>query len=305
MQKAFINKMYDIAGERREIVLLTADNGTDFDILFARAYPGQYYNMGIAEENMVAVAAGMALCGKIPFVCSSGAFLAYRAFEFIRNDICFQNQNVKIIALGSGMSISALGPTHHTTEDFGALRTLPNLRLLSLASPMEVDKAIDYALHYNGPVYLRMGMNAKDEWHKDEAFSLEKINILKEGGDAVIFVTGGVVKAALEAAYALKSSLDVCVAEVISIKPLDEKGILELARHRKYIFSMEDHNVINGLGTGIADVLNQYDCARRVVKLGLNDCFADGFGSQEALLEHNGLGTEALARRIRKEVCGE
>lgn len=137
MQKAYMSALCEIAGEDRNVLSLLADSGTGYDELFRRYFPEQMLDFGIAEENMVSAAAGLAMCGKIPFVYTAGAFLAYRSLEFIRDDICFQNLNVKIIGMGAGLSWSTLGVTHHTTEDLGALRSLPNLTVFSPACPRE------------------------------------------------------------------------------------------------------------------------------------------------------------------------
>jgi transketolase len=304
MQRAFINCIYDLAEKNPNVVFLTADNGTDFDSLFSRAFPDQYYNLGIAEENLVAVAAGMAMCGKIPFICSAGAFLAYRAYEFIRNDLCFQEQNVKIVALGSGLSISALGPTHHTTEDISALKAIPGLRILSIASPLEVEAAMEYAMLRKGPVYLRLGMNATKEYHHKVAeINLEGINVLRQGKDALIFATGDVVAEALSAGEMLaQDGIDLEVDELISLKPLNKEEIIAKCRDRKFIFTVEEHNVLGGLGESLASALNEAGMASIVHKIGLNDRFAQGFGSQRELQEHNGLDAAHICQRIVKEM---
>ena len=304
MQRAFINCIYDLAEKNPNVVFLTADNGTDFDSFFARAFPDQYYNLGIAEENMVAVAAGMAMCGKIPFICSAGAFLAYRAFEFIRNDLCFQQQNVKIVALGSGLSISALGPTHHTTEDISALKAIPGLQVLSLASPLEVEAAMKYAMIQKGPVYLRLGMNATKEYHQDkDEINLEGITVLRQGKDAVLFATGDVVAEALSAGEMLfEKGIDLEVDELICLKPLKKEDIIQKCRDKKFVFSVEEHNVLGGLGESLASVLNEAGISVIVHKIGLNDDFAQGFGSQRELWEHNGLDAAHICRRILKEI---
>ncbi len=302
MQKAFINKIYELAENDKDIVLLTADNGTDFDILFSRELPEQYFNVGIAEQNMIAMAAGMAMCGKKPYVCSSGAFLAYRGYEFIRNDVCLQNQNVKIVALGSGMSISALGPTHHTTEDMAALMAIPNLKIISVATPIEMEEALIYANEHEGPVYLRVGMNASVEFYESTAPQIEKVNVLREGVDVAVFATGGEVKNAITVAENLKEHISICVAEIISIKPIDEEGIVEIARNKKCIYTIEEHNVIGGLGARISDILMNNGIFCKVKKIGLQDCFAVGFAQQDMLQEYNCIGAVSLEKAIKEDM---
>ena len=145
MQKAYITALYELMQENRNVVSLLSDSGTDYDIMLARDFPKQCFNFGIAEQNKVAAASGMAAVGKIPFVYTTGAFIAYRAYEFVRNDICFQNRNVKLVGLGMGVGMghwSTLGASHHTTEDIAALRAIPNLTLLSAATPLELQKCV-------------------------------------------------------------------------------------------------------------------------------------------------------------------
>ena len=155
MQSAYIGKLMELAEQDARVLHILADSGTGYDEMFRRNFPEQIYNFGISEENMVAAAAGMATVGKIPFVFTAGAFLAYRSLEFIRDDICFQNLNVKIIGMGSGLSWSSLGPTHHTTEDIAVLRSLPNLMILSPATPRQVSECLETAYGHTGPVYMR------------------------------------------------------------------------------------------------------------------------------------------------------
>ena len=163
MQKAFLQTLYDLAEEDRNVLMLSADNGIEFDKLFKRDFQQQYIEFGIAECNMVGAAAGLASYGKIPFVHTASNFLAYRAYEFIRNDVCVQNANVKIVGFGSGLANSTLGPSHHSTEDIGVLYSLPNLTILSVSSPLETEQAIKEAYLIKGPVYIRIGLVGEPE----------------------------------------------------------------------------------------------------------------------------------------------
>ena len=164
MNSAYIGKLMELAEKDPDIVHLLADSGTGYDEMFKRNFPNQMYNFGIGEENMVAAAAGMASVGKKPFVFTAGAFLAYRSMEFIRDDVCFQNLNVKIVGMGSGLSWSSLGPTHHTTEDISVLRAIPNLMILSPATPRQVAACVQTAYEHDGPVYIKIGMNHEKEY---------------------------------------------------------------------------------------------------------------------------------------------
>ena len=159
MRTAYLDTLYNLAAKDKNVFALISDNGAIVYDRFRADLGKQYFNLGISEANMLGVAAGMANCGKVPFAYTIGAFLAYRAFEFIRNDICLQNQNVKVVGTGAGMVYSALGPTHHATEDIGCLRSLPNLTIFSPASPMVVKKAVIEAYKIMVPVFIRLGTN--------------------------------------------------------------------------------------------------------------------------------------------------
>ena len=193
MRTAYLDTLYELASKDKRVYALISDNGAIVYDKYRRDLSSQYLNLGISEANMLGMAAGMASCGKIPFAYTIGAFLAYRAFEFIRNDICLQKQNVKVVGTGAGEVYSVLGPTHHSTEDMGGLRSLPNLVILSPASPMEVKKATAAAYEYEGPVYLRLGTNREPEIYKEDyLFEIGKGITIKEGGDIALISTGSI-----------------------------------------------------------------------------------------------------------------
>lgn len=195
MQSAYIGKLMELAENDPRVLHILADSGTGYDEMFRRNFPKQIYNFGISEENMVAAAAGMASVGKIPFVFTAGAFLAYRSLEFIRDDVCFQDLNVKIIGMGSGLSWSSLGPTHHTTEDVAVLRAIPNLMILSPATPRQAAECLQIAYEHTGPVYLRIGMNHEKEFFEEGyRMSADTNDLIREGSDAVIFTTGSILE---------------------------------------------------------------------------------------------------------------
>ena len=183
MQSSFIGNLMELSQVHDEIMYLTADSGEGgLDLMYQRNFPDRCFNFGIAEENMVAAAAGMALCGKIPFVYTAAPFLAYRSYEFIRDDICLQNVPVKLFGSGSGLSVGSLGPTHHTTEDIAVLRCLPNITILSPATPKQAYEAVKVAYDTSGPVFVRLGMNKEREFF-DETY------IINNGGFDDVNVT--------------------------------------------------------------------------------------------------------------------
>ena len=306
MQRAYISKLLELAERDKAVLHLLADSGTGFDEMFRRNFPEQMYNFGIAEEHMVAAAAGMATAGKIPFVYTAGAFLVYRAYEFLRDDICFQDLNVKIAGMGSGLSWSTLGPSHHTTEDVAVLRALPNLRILSPATPYEVAACLELAYEHQGPVYIRIGMNNEKEFFEpDHTVEFGKNRILGTGEDVMIFSTGSILEEVWDAAELLKEQgIRAGIVNVASVKPFDAENVLELAERTKLLVTVEEHTVYGGLGGILSEIIAEAGIAKRVVRIGLADRFAESYGNLKAVRTANGLDAASICARIL-EVCHE
>lgn len=303
MRTAYLDTLYELARNDKRVYALISDNGAIVYDKYRRDLSEQYLNLGISEANMIGMAAGMASCGKIPFAYTIGAFLAYRAFEFIRNDVCLQNQNVKIVGTGAGEVYSALGPTHHSTEDLGGLRTLPNLTILCPASPLEVKKATLAAYQYEGPVYLRLGTNKELEIYKnDYEFCIGKAVTLRDGGDITLISTGSILKDVQDVAEQLKlEGIDVRVINVHTIKPIDKEAIIKAIDETGKLITVEDHNVIGGLGSAVAEVIAEYGKNIQFKRLGLND-FSSGYGTYEEVKRDNGIGIEDIYKCIKKMV---
>lgn len=301
MRTAYLNALYDLAEKDKRVYALISDNGAIVYDKFRKDLGGQYLNLGISEANMLGMAAGMASCGKIPFAYTIGAFLAYRALEFIRNDICLQKQNVKIVGTGAGQVYSALGPTHHSTEDLGGLRSLPNLTIICPASPMEVKKATFAAYEYKGPVYLRIGTNREPEiYSEDYAFEIGKGVVLREGEDISLIATGSVVKDALSVAEILsEENIRARVINIHTIKPLDKEIIMRSINETGRIITIEDHNIIGGLGSAVAEVIAESGKGVTFKRIGLNG-FSEGYGTYENVKKMNGLGLEQICSDLRK-----
>lgn len=303
MQKSYIGTLYNLMKKDKNVISCLSDSGTDYDELIARELPNQCINFGISENNKVAAAAGLASCGKIPFVYTTSAFLAYRSYEFIRDDVCLQNRNVKLIGMGCGLSWSTLGPTHHTTEDISALKSIPNLTILSPATPKELEKCIEYAYNTFGPIYIRMGMSNEREIYDESNFKISKNNIITKGDDITIFSTGSIISEVLDASELLKEDgIKSKVINISTIKPLDIKGIINECKKQKNIFSVEEHNIIGGIGSSIADVIaeNNLDC--KLNKIGLNDCFANGYGTYSEIKKMNGLDSLSIYNKIKEKI---
>ena len=301
MRAAYLETLFELASRDKNVFALISDNGAIVYDKYRKYLNNQYFNLGISEQNMLGIAAGMANCGKIPFAYTIGAFLAYRALEFIRNDICLQNMNVKIVGTGAGMVYSALGPTHHSTEDLGCIRSFPNLTILSPASPMEVKKATRAAYEYVGPVYLRLGTNREQEIYKEDyQFEIGKGITIREGKDITLIGTGNIVKNLLDIAEILKGEeIDVRVINMHTIKPIDKKIIIQQIQETGKIITLEDHNIIGGLSSAVAEVIAE--SGKRVLfkRLGLQN-FSAGYGTYVQVKEKNGLGAERILDEIRE-----
>ncbi|MDD5924311.1 MAG: transketolase C-terminal domain-containing protein [Clostridia bacterium] len=304
MQRAYVTALYEIIKKNKNVISCLSDSGTDYDEMIAREFPEQVINFGISENNQVAAAAGMAATGKIPFVYTTSAFIAYRSYEFLRDDICLQNRNVKLIGMGTGVSWSTLGATHHTTEDIALLRSLPNLTVITPASPKELEEAVKAAYKHIGPVYIRMGMSGEKEIYDDNYdFELGKNVVIKDGKDLTIFTTGSIISEVLEVAEKLENDgISARIVNIHTLKPLDVDNIIYECKKQKNIVSIEEHNIIGGLGTAIADTILGNNIYVNLTKIGLEDNFAEGFGSKNDVLKSNRLNSFCIYQKIRKSI---
>lgn len=303
MRTAYLDTLYELAQKDKRVYALISDNGAIVYDRYRRDLPRQYLNLGISEANMIGMAAGMASCGKIPFAYTIGAFLAYRAFEFIRNDVCLQNQNVKIVGTGAGQVYSALGPTHHSTEDLGGLRALPNLTILCPASPLEVRKATIAAYEHKGSVYLRLGTNRETEiYEEDYEFRIGKAVTLRDGKDITLIGMGSILKDVLDISEQLKADgIDVRVIDMHTIKPLDKDTILKAIDETGRIITVEDHNVIGGLKSAVAEIIAE--CGKEVQfrSLGLIN-FSNRYGNYMQVKDQNGIGLKHICNEVKKMI---
>ncbi len=299
MRSAYLETLHDLAEKDKRVYALISDNGAIVYDKFRADFPKQYLNLGISEANMIGMAAGMASCGKIPFAYTIGAFLAYRAFEFIRNDVCLQNQNVKIVGTGAGEVYSALGPTHHSTEDLGGLRALPNLTILNPASPMEVKKATLAAYEYDGPVYMRLGTNREAEIYKENYdFEIGKGITLREGNDLTVISTGNICNDVLAVTDDLTTkNCSIRVLNIHTLKPFDEELVKKAIDETRAILTVEDHNIIGGIGSAVSEVIAEYGKGIKFERLGLHS-FSKGYGSHEEVKIANGVGRTQIREAI-------
>lgn len=300
MQKAFLQSLYDLASTDSNVLMLSADNGLEFDKLFKSHFKKQYLEFGIAECNMVAAAAGLALNGKVPFVHTASNFLAFRAYEFIRNDVCIHNANVKLIGFGSGLSNSTLGPSHHSTEDIGVLNCLPNLTILSASSPRETTLAIQEAYSITGPVYIRIGLVGEQEYQESTDHNIYKsLNIIREGKDAIVFSTGSIITEVLLAAKHLQEDgVNLKVVNINKIKPFPKNNFINTTINFQNVITVEEHNVNGGIGSIIADELININHHAKLTKIGLDNGFARGYGTQKDMWTQNDLDSLSISKKI-------
>ena len=300
MQKSYLMTLYDIAEKDPNVLLLLADSGSGYDELFKKSFPERVLDFGIAEENMVAAAAGLASCGKIPFVYTAGAFLAYRSVEFIRDDVCFQNRNVKLIGMGTGLAWSTLGATHHTTEDLGILRAIPNLLVLCPSCPSMVEKCIRTAYKHQGPVYVRIGMGGEKELYSEPyEIDSEKSMVLSDGSDITVFSCGAITAEVLEAADILSAKgISVKIIDMFSVSPIDAERIVSEAKSGRPLFTVEEHSITGGIGSAVAEVLAENRIPADFHRIGLDNSFACGYGTHHEVRMQNGLDSESIATKI-------
>ena len=358
MRTTFAKTLLALAKKDKRIMLLTGDLGYSVFEDFQKEVPRQYLNMGVAEQNMAGVAAGMAMEGLKPIIYSIVPFTTMRNFEQIRNDICYQNLDVKIVGVGAGFSYGPYGHTHHGLEDIGILRTLPNLVILTPGDPVEVKLATTAMMKLKGPAYLRIGKAGEPILHKKiPEFAIGKGIVMKEGNDVTIIATSTMLGRAMEvsqelekfvllgsqrklrsvfrasreeavSAHGVRSArmeaglnffgspatsfirsreravvqdhISVRVVSMPTIKPLDEKIILDSMKKTKVLVTLEEHSVIGGLGSAVAEVVAESGIPVKFKRIAVPDRFTKVIGLQEYMRKANGLSVDQIADTIHK-----
>lgn len=296
--------LVELGKENPNIIVLDADlaEATKTN-MFKKAFPDRFFDAGIAEGNLVGIGAGLAASGKIPFVSSFAMFLAGRAYEQIRNSIGYPHLNVKLAATHGGISVGEDGATHQMLEDFGLMRMIPGMVVLSPSDDIEARAAVRAAAEYDGPVYIRFGRLAVPVINDPENFEFEigKGKILKEGNDLTLIATGLPVSATLEAADNLEE--DGISAEVInisSIKPLDADLIIESAKKTGKVITVEEHNIVGGLGSAVAETLAE-NVPVYVKRIGIKDTFGQS-GPADELLKVFGLDADGIYEQVKEYI---
>lgn len=304
MINAFDKELVQLAKEDERVIIIGADDGR-FHSIISQEIKGRYLNVGIAECNAIGVAAGLSCCGKVPFVTAGGTFLVHRANEFIRDDICMQNRNVKIVAVGAGMALNALGNTQHMTEDIATLRPIPNLTIISATTPTEAILIARAAYKLDGPVYIRLGRHEGIDIYKEKRlqFQIGKGQIICKGNDISILSTGTILSDILEIVPELnRLGISAEIINIHTIKPIDKDIILYAASHTGKILVIEEHSVIGGLRGAVAEVLTEAENFATLGYMGLRNCFAKGYGSYKDIKENNGLSKKDMIMKVQELV---
>ncbi len=296
MRDAFIRGLLRVAAENPAVVLVTGDLG--FGVLneYRSRFPDRFYNVGVAEQSMTAVAVGLARTGHVVFTYSIGNFPTLRCLEHVRNDICYHGANVKIVAVGGGMAYGALGFSHFAIEDLAILRSLPGMTVVAPGDPVEVEQLVPQIVEHDGPVYLRLGRAGEASLHDEEVeVQLGHPTRARVGTDVLLLTVGGMLPVALEAAEGLtEDGVDAEVVSVHTLKPLDGPAICELASRFPVVVACEEHSIFGGLGGAVAEVLMEAGVSTIFRRFGLQGRFPEGVGSQEYLRRVNKLDPDSL-----------
>ncbi|MDD7794842.1 transketolase family protein [Clostridium sp. 'White wine YQ'] len=286
--------------EDKNVVVLESDLGkATKSIEFKKYAPERYIELGIAECNMMGTAAGLATCGKIPFASTFAMFAAGRAFEQIRNSIAYPNLNVKVVATHAGITVGEDGGSHQCNEDISLMRTIPHMVVINPSDAEEARQAILAAKEYYGPVYIRLGRSATPDIHDENyQFKIGKGEVLNEGNDVTIIATGLMVAKAIQAAETLEEQgINATVINISTIKPIDKDLIVEASRKTGKVVTVEEHSIIGGLGSAVAEVLIE-ECPVKMKRIGINDEFGSS-GSAEVLLEKYNLTAEHIVDVVK------
>ena len=299
-RQSYGEALAELGKENENVVVFDADLSTATKtMLFAKKFPDRFFEMGIAEQDMLATAAGFSTCGKIPYVSTFAVFAAGRAYDQIRNSICYPKLNVKICATHSGITVGEDGATHQMLEDLSLMRTLPNMTVMCTSDDTQTKWAIKEISKINGPVYLRLSrMETPIIYEENQKFEIGKAVQIGEGTDATVIATGDVVAEAVKAKEELENrGINIRVLDMHTIKPIDKEQIVKCAKETKRIITIEDHNIIGGLGSSVCEVLaEEYPC--KVTRMGIQDIFGKS-GKAEELMEYFGI----TAKNIIEEIC--
>ena len=299
-RESFGKALVELGKENENVVVLTADlAGATKTSLFEKEFPDRFINVGIAEQNMIGISAGLATTGKIPFASTFAMFAAGRAYDQIRNSVAYPKLNVKICGTHAGVTVGEDGATHQMLEDLSLMRSIPNMTVLCTSDDVQTKWAIKEMAKIDGPVYIRLARVATPViYDENQKFEIGKMIQIGDGTDATVFATGVEVAEALKAKEELeKENINIRVVDVHTIKPIDREMIIKCAKETKKLITIEDHSIIGGLGTAVCEVLSE-ECPTKVVRMGMQDRFGKS-GKAEQLLKYFKLDSEAIIEEIK------
>ncbi|MGY0373283.1 transketolase family protein [Clostridium sp. JNZ J1-5] len=303
-REAYGKALAKLGEENKNVVVLDADLSKSTKTAdFKKVFPERHINMGIAEANMMAVAAGLSTCGKIPFASTFAMFASGRAFEQIRNTICYPKLNVKVCATHAGITVGEDGASHQSVEDISLMRSIPNMTVICPSDAVETEAAIKAIAEYEGPCYVRLGRSGVPVINDNSEYKFEigKGVTLREGKEATIIATGIMVDAALEAYNMLaEEGIKVKVINIHTIKPIDSELIVKAARETGVIITAEEHSIIGGLGSAVCEILSE-NCPAPVMRVGIKDVFGES-GKPDELLKAYGLTSEDIVKAVKKGI---
>lgn len=302
MRQTCLEVLYELAKEDERIFFVGSDLGVGTMDEFKRDMPGRFFMEGISEANIIGLSAGLAMEGKIPYVNTIATFITRRCFEQIVVDLCLHNVNVRLIGNGGGLVYAPLGPTHEAIEDMAILRAVPNMTIVAPADADEMRRLMPLTVDHPGPLYIRVARGYDPIVTTDQVpFHIGKALPMAEGSDALILTTGITLKVGLEAAEALGAQgISTAVLHCPTVKPLDTEAILDHAGPVRAIVTIEEHTIIGGLGSAVAEIVAEagFDPAKRFKRIGLPDAFPDAYGNQASLMERFELTPERLCAEV-------
>lgn len=303
MRDSFIRSLTVLAEADPSITLITGDLGFGVLTDFAQRFPRQFINAGVAEQNMTALAAGMALEGHKVYTYSIANFTTLRCLEQIRNDVCYHDADVTVVSVGGGFSYGQLGMSHFATEDMAILRALPNMMVVAPTDPWEAEELTLQLAKVSGPKYLRLDKGSAGLAPEPEKTRLGKARVVREGNDVALIATGAILAEALKAAQILaEQGIETRVLALHSIKPLDVEAVLDAAQIGA-LFTVEEHNVLGGLGSAVAETCMEAGCAPAIFRrIGLNDLYPSVVGDQDYLRKAYGMDADAIVRTVREAI---
>lgn len=303
MRTAIIEEVYKIMKDKKDSYFLTGDLGYDTLEKIEKDFPSRFINIGVAEQNMIGIASGLALSGKKVFAYSIIPFLTMRCFEQIRDDICYHDLDVTLLGSGSGLSYGILGSTHFALEDVAILRPLPNMTIFSPADKIDAKLGIRFSRNYHHPLYVRIGLRDEPKIHsKFYDFKLGKGIVLQKGKDLVFFVNGTLLNEVIKATKFIQKQIKLTstIVDIHTIKPLDNQIILKEALGKKMVFTVEEHSKIGGLGSAVAEVLSESKQPIRLTRIGTDDVFIKTIGTRSYLRKKLRLDNEGITSRVKK-----